>query len=60
MKKFCKDCKILVEGDKCPICKRNKFLTNWKGRIIILDAQKSLLAKKLKAIKEGEYAIKLR
>jgi len=60
MKKFCKDCKILVEKDKCPICKKNQFVSNWKGRIIIIDKDKSVLAKKINAEVNGEYAIKLR
>ena len=60
MKKFCKACKILVEKDQCPVCKKNQFVTNWKGRIIIIDKEKSVLAQKISAPANGEYAIKLR
>lgn len=58
-KKVCKKCKIFVEKDKCPICKGNQFQTNWKGRINILDAEKSDIAKKLEINVKGEYAIKI-
>ena len=59
-KKACKLCKSLTEGDECPICKSKKFATTWQGRIIILDEQKSDIAKKVNMTKKGEYAIKVR
>jgi len=58
-KKVCKNCKIFVEGDECPICKGTQFSTNWKGRLFILDANKSEIAKKIDAKVKGEYAIKV-
>ena len=57
-RKVCKKCKIFVEKDKCPLCKKNQFQTNWKGRINILDAEKSEIAQKLEIKVKGEYAIK--
>jgi len=58
-KKACKTCKIFVDGDECPICKGSQFVTNWKGRLFILDANKSEIAKKTGAKVKGEYAIKV-
>ncbi len=58
-KKVCKKCKIFVEGDECPLCKGNQFVTNWKGRIHIIDANKSEIAKKIDIKVKGEYAIKV-
>lgn len=58
-KKACKKCKILVEGEECPLCKGNQFVTNWKGRIHIIDANKSEIAKKIDIKSKGEYAIKV-
>ncbi len=58
-KKVCKKCMIVVEGNECPICKASNFVTNWKGRVYILDAQKSMIAKKIDAPVAGEYAIKV-
>jgi len=59
-KKVCRKCKIFVEKEICPICQGNQFSTSWKGRITILNAEKSEIAKKLEIKKEGEYAIKIR
>lgn len=59
-KKACKNCKMFVEGDKCPSCKGNAFSTTWQGRIAILDADKSSIAKKMGITVAGEYAVKVR
>tara|TARA_Y100000310_G_scaffold343613_1_gene452103 strand:- start:2193 stop:2372 length:180 start_codon:yes stop_codon:yes gene_type:complete len=58
MKKACKNCKIFVTGDTCPICKTKQFAENWKGRIAILDPEKSKIAEKINIKVKGEYAIK--
>jgi DNA-directed RNA polymerase subunit E" len=59
-KKVCKQCKLFVDGDQCPICKGSQFTTNWKGRIAVLDPIKSEIAKKVSITAQGEYAIKAR
>jgi DNA-directed RNA polymerase subunit E" len=59
-KKVCKKCKIFVEGEICPICKRNSFSTNWQGRIYFIDTQRSTIAKKIGVDVKGEYAIKVK
>jgi len=59
-KKVCKSCKIFVKGDVCPVCKGNQFSTNWRGRIHILNTEKSEIAKKIGAKEKGEYAIRVR
>ena len=59
-KKVCKQCKIFVEEKVCPICKGTQFTTTWKGRIHILNANKSLIAKKMGIEVKGEYGIKVR
>ncbi|MFH1506383.1 MAG: transcription elongation factor subunit Spt4 [archaeon] len=59
-KKVCRKCKIFVEGDSCPICKRDSFSTNWQGRIFFLDVKKSMIAHKMNVDQKGEYAIKVR
>jgi DNA-directed RNA polymerase subunit E" len=58
-KKSCKKCKLFVEGDECPVCHSAQFVLNWKGRIHILDANKSDIAKKMGTSVKGEYAIKV-
>ncbi|MAE13169.1 DNA-directed RNA polymerase subunit E'' [Candidatus Woesearchaeota archaeon] len=59
-KKACKNCKIFVEGDKCTICGRQNFSTNWQGRIFITNQENSEIGQKMGLEKQGEYAIKVR
>lgn len=59
MKKVCKECKLFITGNKCPVCNTNKFTDSWKGKIVILDSEKSEIAKKLGLKVKGEYAIKI-
>ena len=59
-KKVCKQCKLFVEGDTCPVCKGNDFSTNWQGRIYVVDPNKSEIAKKIGITVKGEYALKVR
>lgn len=58
-KKACKRCKLFVEEDSCPSCKGAQFVLNWKGRLLITDAAKSEIAKKIGLAESGEYAIKV-
>lgn len=59
-KKVCKNCKLFVEGSTCPLCKGNQFSTSWQGRINIIDANKSEIAKKIGATSKGDYVLKVR
>ena len=59
-RKICKKCKLFVVKDVCPICKENQFTDNWKGRLFILDFNKSEIAKKLEIKGKGNFAIKTR
>ena len=59
-KKVCKNCKIFVEGEECPICKGNQFSNLFQGRIYVIDTEKSEIAKKMAIEVKGEYAIKVR
>jgi len=59
-KKVCKNCRIFVKGNECPLCKSTDMTTSWKGRLIIVDPNKSEIAKKLNITVKGEYAIKTR
>ena len=58
-KKICRKCKLFVEKETCPNCQGNQFTTTWKGRITILNPEKSEIAKKLEIKNNGEYAIKI-
>jgi len=57
--KACKNCKLIYEGDKCPGCEKKDVSDTFKGKVEIIDPEKSELAKNLKVTKKGVYAIKL-
>lgn len=58
--KACKVCNIIYDGDKCPACDSKEGTEGFKGKIVVLDAEKSEIAQKLKLTKPGVYAIKTR
>ncbi len=59
MKKACRRCRILVEGDECPICHSKDLTENWKGRVYIFDPSESEVAKIAEINMKGDFAIKL-
>lgn len=59
-KKVCKKCKVIVTKAKCQLCNGTDLTTSWNGRIIILNHEKSEVAKKLNINSNGEYAIKVK
>ncbi|MBI2667689.1 DNA-directed RNA polymerase subunit E'' [Candidatus Woesearchaeota archaeon] len=66
MKKVCRKCRMFVSGKVCPVndpdcptVKQSQYANNWQGRINIIDANKSEIAKKIGAKVKGEYAIKV-
>lgn len=60
--KACRRCKSLVPKDatRCPVCGSTDLTEDWEGAFIVLDVERSLLAKKLGIEKPGKYAIKVR
>ena len=58
--KVCKKCKIIATGKVCPICKGQEFTTNWRGLVVIIDPEKSEIAKQLNIDIPGAYALKVR
>ncbi len=57
--KACKQCKFIFEGNKCPECGSEEFKNTFKGKVVIMDAEKSEIAKNMKISKRGEFAIKI-
>jgi DNA-directed RNA polymerase subunit E" len=58
--KACKKCKRITTTKQCPICKSQELTTNWRGIVVILDPEKSEIAKQLNIEFPGEYALKVR
>ncbi len=59
-KKVCKNDKLFVEGNICPICKKDSFTDQWQGRISFINPKKSAIAHEMGVTFKGEYAIKVR
>ena len=58
--KACKICNKIYEGDKCPNCDSKESTDSFKGRIVVLNPEKSEIAKKLNIKGKGNFAIKTR
>jgi len=58
--KACKICNTIYEGEKCPKCESKESTENFKGRIILLNSEKSEIAQKLNLKDKGNFAIKTR
>ncbi|MGL6298519.1 MAG: transcription elongation factor subunit Spt4 [Methanobacteriaceae archaeon] len=59
VQKACTSCKRISQKDLCPVCNKPTS-TNWSGYLIIIDPDKSDLAKELNITLPGEYALRVR
>ncbi len=57
--KACRNCKAVIpeNENKCPYCGSTDFSDEWYGLIIVIDPEKSALAKALGLSRKGIYAI---
>ena len=51
---------MIHEKDKCPNCDSKESTDTIKGRIVVVNPEKSELAQKLNIKKKGTFAIKTR
>ena len=58
VKRACRDCKRILKGNTCPVCKNNNITTSFQGTIVIFDVN-SEVAKKMGVTAPGKYAIKV-
>jgi len=59
--KACKICNTIYdEGDKCPKCGSRESTDSFKGRVVVMNPEKSEIANKLNIKEKGNYAIKTR
>ena len=56
----CKNCKRLIKGNICPICKKSELSAKWKGVVVIFDPENSEIAKKMKITAAGRYTIRVK
>ncbi len=60
MEKACKNCRLIIaQGDVCPVCGSNALTTKWNGYVVILNAEKSEIAKRLGIKVNGTYALNI-
>jgi DNA-directed RNA polymerase subunit E" len=55
----CRNCRTLTTARVCPNCNSTELSSNWSGLVVILNTEKSQIAKALAAQKPGRYALKV-
>ncbi|MEK6741955.1 MAG: transcription elongation factor subunit Spt4 [Nanoarchaeota archaeon] len=58
--KACRLCSTIYEGDKCPKCDSKDSTESFKGKIVVLNPEKSEIANKINLKSKGNFAIKTR
>ena len=59
--KACKICNTIYDQEvKCPKCGSKESTDSFKGRVVVMDSEKSEIAKKLNIKERGNFAIKTR
>ena len=56
----CKECHRIISGQTCEVCGSSALTTDWSGYVVIIDPEKSRIAKKLLVKLPGKYALKVR
>lgn len=57
--KICRVCKRVVSGNECDNCGSTNLTTRSSGLIIVIDPERSEIAKELGLKKAGSYAVKI-
>jgi len=60
--KACVRCKALVppKEESCPYCGYRVFSDDWVGLVVVIDPERSVVARELGFKKPGIYALKVR
>jgi DNA-directed RNA polymerase subunit E" len=59
--KVCKNCRIIIShGDRCPICDSADLTTKWSGYVIVLNVEKSEVAKRLGLKLNSTFALNIK
>ncbi len=56
----CRNCRLLIYGSVCPNCKSTSLTDDYSGLLIVIDPEKSEIAKKAEITKSGRYTLKVR
>ncbi len=61
VEKACRNCRLIItQGDVCPLCGKSDLTHKWNGYVIIMNAEKSEIAKKMGIKANGTYALNIR
>jgi DNA-directed RNA polymerase subunit E" len=59
--KACKNCRMIItHGEKCPLCGGTDLTNKWSSYVVVLNAEKSDIAKKLGAKMNSTYALNIK
>ena len=59
--KACKNCRLIItHGDKCPLCGGTELTLKWSSYAIVLNAEKSDIAKKINANANSTFALNIK
>lgn len=57
----CKSCRLIItHGDHCPLCNGTELTNKWSSYAIILNADKSEMAKKLNVKANSTFAMNIK
>lgn len=56
----CRTCHRVLEGKSCSHCGTEVVSADWTGYVIVLDPEKSQIARRLNVSSQGKYALKVR
>ena len=58
VEKACRNDRLIItQGDTCPLCGKSELTSKWSGYVVILNAEKSEIAKKRGLKVNGAYAL---
>jgi len=58
--KACRNCNLISDRSACPNCKSTDLSDDFTGLVVILDPEKSVIAKLMNLDKKGRYAVRIR
>jgi len=57
----CKHCRLVIShGDRCPMCGSKDLTSRWSGYVIVLNVEKSGIAKKLDIKANSTFALNIK
>lgn len=57
--KACKNCHTITEANKCPRC-GGETSREWQGYLVVIDPEKSEIARKMGIHAAGRYALRVK